>query len=107
MMNLGKLMKQAQEMQSKMAELQQRLADAEISGAAGGGLITVVVTGKGAVKQVKIDPSLVVPGEVEVLEDLVVAALNDARAKADALSQEEMQKLTGGLNLPPGMKLPF
>lgn len=107
MMNFGKMLKQAQEMQTKMAELQQRLAEAEVSGAAGGGLVNVVMTGKGAVKQVKIDPSLAVPGEVEVLEDLVVAALNDARAKADALSQEEMQKLTGGLNLPPGMKLPF
>jgi len=94
-------------MQAKMQEMQARLAEMEIEGAAGGGLVKVTVSGKGDVKRLKIEPSLVDPKEVEVLEDLIVAAIADGRAKADALSVEEMQKLTGGLGLPPGLKLPF
>ena len=104
---LGNLMKQAQQMQAKMQEMQQRLAEMEVEGASGGGMIKVTATGKGDVKRLKIDKSLVDPNDVEVLEDLIVAAINDARSKADAMSVEEMQKLTGGLNLPPGIKLPF
>ncbi len=107
MKNLGNLMKQAQQMQAKMAEMQERLATIEVTGASGGGLVQATLTGKGELRRIKIDPSLVDPKEVEVLEDLVVAAVNDARAKADASSAEEMKKLTGGLNLPAGMKLPF
>ena len=107
MKNLGNLMKQAQQMQARMQEMQQKLAEIEVEGGAGGGMVKVTVTGKGDLKRLKIDPSLVDPKEVEVLEDLVVAAVNDARSKADAISVEEMQKLTGGLNLPAGMKLPF
>ncbi len=107
MKNLGALMKQAQEMQAKMAEMQARLAAIEVVGLAGGGMVHATVTGKGEVRRIKIDPALVDPGEIEVLEDLVVAALNDARAKAEAMAGEEMQKLTGGLQLPAGMKLPF
>jgi len=107
MKNLGNLMKQAQQMQAKMQEMQQRLAEMEVEGASGGGMVKVTATGKGDVKRLKIDKSLVDPNDVEVLEDLIVAAINDARAKADAISVEEMQKLTGGLNLPPGIKLPF
>ncbi|MBL8834950.1 MAG: YbaB/EbfC family nucleoid-associated protein [Alphaproteobacteria bacterium] len=107
MKNLGNLMKQAQQMQAKMQEMQQRLAEMEVEGASGGGMIKVTATGKGDVKRLKIDKSLVDPNDVEVLEDLIVAAINDARSKADAMSVEEMQKLTGGLNLPPGIKLPF
>ena len=107
MKNLGNLMKQAQQMQAKMQEMQQRLAEMEVEGASGGGMVKVTATGKGDVKRLKIDKSLVDPNDVEVLEDLVVAAINDARSKADAMSVEEMQKLTGGLNLPPGIKLPF
>ena len=107
MKNLGNLMKQAQQMQAKMQEMQQRLAEMEVEGAAGGGMVKVTATGKGDVKRLKIDKSLVDPNDVEVLEDLIVAAINDARGKADAMSVEEMQKLTGGLNLPPGIKLPF
>ncbi|HEY1720500.1 MAG TPA: YbaB/EbfC family nucleoid-associated protein [Magnetospirillaceae bacterium] len=107
MKNLGNLMKQAQQMQSRMGELQARLAEIEVGGAAGGGMVQVTVTGKGDVKRVKIDPALIKPEDVEVLEDLVVAACNDAKGKAEAMMSEEMQKLTGGLNLPPGMKLPF
>ena len=107
MKNLGNLMKQAQQMQAKMQEMQQRLAEMEVEGASGGGMVKVTATGKGDVKRLKIDKSLVDPNDVEVLEDLIVAAINDARSKADAMSVEEMQKLTGGLNLPPGIKLPF
>jgi hypothetical protein len=107
MKNLGQLMKQAQQMQAKMAEMQEQLGRMEVEGAAGGGLVRATITGKGEVKQLKIEPSLVDPREVEVLEDLIVAAINDARTKADSAAAEEMKKLTGGLNLPPGMKLPF
>ncbi len=107
MKNLGQLMKQAQQMQTKMAEMQEKLGTLEVEGAAGGGLVRATVTGKGELKGLKIEPSLVDPKEVEVLEDLVVAAVNDARGKVDAMAAEEMKKLTGGLSLPPGMKLPF
>ena len=107
MKNLGQLMKQAQQMQTKMAEMQEKLAALEVEGAAGGGLVRATVSGKGELKQLKIEPSLVDPKEVEVLEDLVVAAVNDARGKIDALAADEMKKLTGGIPLPPGMKLPF
>jgi DNA-binding YbaB/EbfC family protein len=107
MKNLGNLMKQAQQMQAKMAEMQERLAAAEVDGVSGGGLVRATVNGKGEVKRLKIEPSLVDPKEVEVLEDLVVAAINDARTKVDAMAAEEMKQMTGGLSLPPGMKLPF
>jgi DNA-binding YbaB/EbfC family protein len=107
MKNLGQMMKQAQEMQSKVAKMQEDLAHAEVSGAAGGGMVQVTMNGKGELRGVKIDPALVVPDEVEILEDLIVAAANEAKAKVEALVQEEMQKITGGLNLPAGMKLPF
>ena len=107
MKNLGALMKQAQAMQARMAEMQEKLESMEVSGASGGGMVRAKVTAKGTVRQIKIDPSLINPGEIEVLEDLIVAALNEARAKADALASEEMQKLTGGIDLPAGLKLPF
>ena len=107
MKNLGNLMKQAQAMQGKMAEMQERMGAMEVDGASGGGLVKATITGKGELKRLKIEPSLVDPKEVEVLEDLVVAAINDARAKVDAAAAEEMKKVTGGLALPPGMKLPF
>ena len=107
MKNLGNLMKQAQQMQAKMAEMQARLAEIEVSGASGGGLVQVTVNGKGETRRVKIDPSLAKAEDLAVLEDLVVAACNDAKSKVEILAQDEMQKLTGGLNLPPGMKLPF
>lgn len=107
MKNLGQLMKQAQEMQSRMAEMQERLQEAEVVGQAGGGMVQVTVNGKHEVRAVKIDPSLVDPNEVEVLEDLIAAAVNDARGKIETYMQDEMQKLTGGMNLPPGFKLPF
>jgi DNA-binding YbaB/EbfC family protein len=107
MKNLGQLMKQAQQAQAKMAELQAVLDQAEVTGQSGGGMVTIVTSAKGDPKKVKIDPKLVDPNDVEVLEDLIVAALRDARQKGEAMVQEEMGKLTGGLQLPAGFKLPF
>jgi nucleoid-associated protein EbfC len=107
MKNLGQLMKQAQEMQSKMAEMQAELEAVEMTGAAGAGLVLLTLNGKGDLKTVKIDRSLADPAEIEVLEDLIVAAFNDARQKVSAHAEEQMQKLTGGLQLPGGMKFPF
>lgn len=107
MKNLGQMMKQAQQMQSRMAELQARLDQMEMSGRAAGGMVQVTLNGKGEVRKLKIDRSLVVADETEVLEDLIVAAFNDAKAHVEGHVAEEMSKLTGGLQLPPGMKLPF
>jgi len=107
MKNLGSMLKQAQEMQAKMQEMQTKLESAEVTGSAGGGMVTVTLSGKNVVRRIKIDPKIVNPGEVEMLEDLILAAVNDARAKVEAHVKEEMAKLTGGLQLPPGMKLPF
>ena len=107
MKNLVQMLKQAQAMQARMAELQSQLEQVEMTGGAGGGMVSVTVNGKGEARQVKIDPSLVDPEETEVLEDLIVAAFNDAKAKVEAHVAQEMSKLTGGLNLPAGMKLPF
>lgn len=107
MKNLGNMLKQAQELQSKMADMQAKLNDIEVDGSAGGGMVAVTLNGKGEMRRVKIDRTLVDPDEVEVLEDLVVAAFNDAKVRVEAHVQQEMGKLTGGLNLPPGLKLPF
>jgi nucleoid-associated protein EbfC len=107
MKNLGQMMKQAQEMQARMAELQAKLAEVEMTGAAGGGMVQVTLTGKGEMRRIKIDKSLMVADEVEVLEDLIVAATNDAKARVEAHLAQEMSALTGGLNLPAGFKLPF
>jgi nucleoid-associated protein EbfC len=107
MKNLGQMMKQAQQMQAKMAEMQAQLETVEMTGAAGGGLVQVTVGGKGDLRKVKIDKSLIDPNEVEVLEDLIVAAFNEARTRVEAHVAQEMAKVTGGLQLPPGMKLPF
>ena len=107
MKNLGDMMKQAQAMQGKIAEMQEKMAEVEIEGRAGAGLIVVVLNGKGEMKQIKIDPSLIDPDEPSMLEDLITAAHNDAKGKAEARMAEEMQELTGGLGLPPGFKLPF
>jgi hypothetical protein len=105
--NIGNMLKEAQKLQQRMLEMQQRLAEVEMSGQSGGGLVTVTLSGKGEMRRIKIDRSLVDPAEVEVLEDLIVAATNDAKAKIEAHLAAEMQKMTGGLPLPPGMKLPF
>ena len=107
MKNLGNLMKQAQEMQAKMQEMQDRLAEIEIDGTAGAGLVTVTLNGKGDMRGMKIDPSIFKSGDAEVVEDLIVAAHNDARVKSEQRMQEEMSKVTGGLNLPPGFNMPF
>jgi nucleoid-associated protein EbfC len=107
MKNIGQLMKQAQEMQAKMAEMQAQLEAVEMTGAAGAGMVQLTLNGKGDLKKIKIDKGLLDPEEVEVLEDLIVAAFNDARAKVSSFAEQEMHKLTGGLQLPGGMKLPF
>lgn len=99
------MMKQVGQMQARMKELQDELAAAEVEGQAGGGLVRVTLDGKGQTKRVAIDPSLMKPDEVEILEDLIVAATTDARNKADAEMQSKMSELTGGLPLPPGLKL--
>ena len=101
------MMKQAKALQEKMQALQDEVAALEVEGGAGGGLVTVVMTGKSEMKRLKIDPSLLKPEEAEILEDLVVAAVNDARAKAEAVLADKMREMTGGLQLPPGMNLPF
>ncbi|PWR18185.1 YbaB/EbfC family nucleoid-associated protein [Zavarzinia aquatilis] len=106
-MNFDEIMKQAQAMQARMTEMQSGLDNVEIEGRAGGGLLKVVMNGKGDVKRVKIDPSLIVADEAEVLEDLIVAAHRDAKAKIEVRMAEEMQKATAGLGLPGGFKLPF
>lgn len=107
MKNLGNMMKKAQEMQAKMQDMQAKMGETEVDGKAGAGLVAITLNGKGELRKIKIDPSLIDPSEIEVLEDLIVAAHNDAKNKAEAMMQEEMQKITAGLPLPPGMKLPF
>jgi DNA-binding YbaB/EbfC family protein len=107
MMDFMGLMKQAQQMQEKMAEAQLELDQVEVEGEAGGGLVKVRLTAKGAMRAVEIDPSLVRPEEKEILEDLIVTAHMQARSKAEAVMAEKMKALTGGLPLPPGFKLPF
>jgi len=104
--NIAQMMKQAQQMQSKMAEMQEQLDAAELKGASGGGLVEVTMNGKGDVRAVRIDPTLM-SGETEIIEDLIVAACADAKSRVDEHAAEEMKKLTGGIELPPGMKLPF
>jgi hypothetical protein len=107
MKNLGGLMKQAQQMQAKMQEMQAKLETLEITGESGAGLVRVTLNGKGEMKGVKIDPKVADPADIEMLEDLIVAAHRDAKEKIDAETSAEMQKITGGMQLPPGMKLPF
>jgi nucleoid-associated protein EbfC len=107
MKNLAGLMKQASQMQAKMQEMQAKLESLELTGEAGAGLVRVTLNGKGELRRIKIDPKLADPAETEMLEDLILAAHRDAKGKIEAASAEEMQKVTGGLQLPPGMKLPF
>jgi nucleoid-associated protein EbfC len=99
------MMKKVQEMQSKMAALQEELETIEVEGASGAGMVKVVMTAKGAVKGVTIDETLLQPGEKDILEDLLVAAVNDARTKAERTAQDKMSSITAGLPIPPGMKL--
>ena len=107
MKNMSQMLKQAQQMQERMQEMQQQMEEQEVMGTAGGGMVSATCNGKGALRRLDVDPSLVDPNEKEVLEDLVVAAVNDARSKAEERMQEETQKLMGGLELPPGFKMPF
>jgi len=105
MKNLMDMMKQAKELQDKMAEMQNAVADISQTGTAGAGLVNVTLNGKGALTEVKIDPSLLKDSEREILEDLIVAAHGDAKARIEEILQKKMQELAGDLPLPPGMKL--
>ncbi len=107
MKNIGQMMQQAQKMQQRMQEMQAELADLEIFGTSGGGLVQVTLSGKFDTRRIAIDKSLIDPNDQTVLEDLIVAALNDAKAKVEVTVQEKMSAITGGLQLPPGMTLPF
>lgn len=105
MKDLMGVMKQVGEMQARMQKMQEELVALEIEGQAGAGLVKVTLNGKGEMKKISIDPSLVKPEETEILEDLLVAATQDAKTKLDAQLQTRMQEMTGGLSLPPGFKL--
>ena len=107
MVNIGNMMKQAQQLQKKMAEAQEALSSIEVEGISGGGLVKVTATAKGEIKRIILDDSIMKPDEKEITEDLIVAAINDAKQKGEAAAQEKMKDITGGLPLPPGMKLPF
>ncbi|HDL02570.1 MAG TPA: YbaB/EbfC family nucleoid-associated protein [candidate division Zixibacteria bacterium] len=104
--NLGNMMKQVQKMQAQMEQIQAELEQTQVEGTAGGGMVTAIVNGKQDLLEIKIDPEVVDPEDVEMLQDLVVAAVNQARQKAQELQSERMSALTGGLNI-PGMNLPF
>ena len=99
------MMKQVGQMQARMQQMQEELAQAEIEGQSGAGLVRVTLNGKGDMKKISIDPSLMKPGEGEILEDLVLAATQDARAKVESMMAEKMSEITGGLPIPPGLKL--
>ncbi|MDB5394002.1 MAG: YbaB/EbfC family nucleoid-associated protein [Rhodospirillales bacterium] len=107
MKNIGQLMKQAQQMQTRMAEMQAKLAEIEMSGQSGGGMVSALMNGKGELKKITLDKAAVDPGDVEILEDLIIAAVADAKNKVEAYVASETQKMMGGLPMPPGMKLPF
>ena len=107
MNNFNDMMKKAQEMQKKMQEIQDSLSNLEVEGTSGGGMVKIIMNCKNEVKKIDIDSSIIKNDEKEVMEDLIIAALNDAKSKAEEKSQEEMKKLTGGLGLPPGMKMLF
>jgi nucleoid-associated protein EbfC len=105
--NIGNLMKQAQQMQANMQRAQAEIASLEVTGEAGGGMAKVTMSGKHEVRRVVLDPSIVSADDKEMLEDLIAAAINDAVQKVERTTQEKMSSLMGGMNLPPGMKLPF
>ncbi len=106
-MNIGQMMKQVQEMQGKMADMQNRLGEIEIQGQSGGGMVVATMNGKGELQKIKLDPKLIDVSEIEMLEDLIVAACRDAKQKADQQVESKTQEMMGGLKLPPGVKLPF
>lgn len=107
MKNLGNMLKQAQQMQTRMADMQAKLEATEVEGQAGAGMVKLRLTGKGELRRIAIDPSLMTAEDREVLEDLIIAAHADAKQKVEAMMAEEMQKATAGMNLPAGLKLPF
>ena len=107
MTNINNMMKQAQELQKKMSEAQKKVEELEAEGTSGGGLIKITLDGKNLVKSVSIDESLISKDEVEILEDLIVAAFNDGKEKIQRKIADEMSSVTGGLQLPPGFKIPF
>ena len=100
MKNMANMLKQASQMQAKMQEMQAKLEAAEIEGSSGAGLVSLVLSGKGEMKRIKIDPKLIDPSDSEMLEDLIVAAHQDAKRKSEALAEAEMKSITGGLNIP-------
>ena len=106
-MNFNNMMKQAQDLQKKMAEAQKNVESLEAEGTYGGGLIKIIIDGKNNVKSVKIDDSLISKEDVEILEDLILAAFNDGKEKIQKKISDEMSSITGGLQLPPGFKMPF
>ena len=106
-MNFNNMMKQAQDLQKKMAEAQKKVESLEAEGTSGGGLIKIIVDGKNNVKSVKIDESLILKDDIEILEDLILAAFNDGKEKIQKKISDEMSSITGGLQLPPGFKMPF
>lgn len=107
MQNIQDIMRMAQNVQQQLTDAQGKLDQIEVEGAAGGGMVKVRASAKGRIIGVSVDPSLLNPNDKEMLEDLIAAAFNDARAKADTVSNQEMQKMTAGMPLPPGFKLPF
>jgi len=107
MTNIAAMIKQAQDVQNKINVLQERLGGEETTGQSGGGVVQVTLSGKAECRRVKIDPSLIAAGDVAMIEDLIVAAHNDAKARVEQQLSAEMAKITGGLKLPPGFKLPF
>ena len=106
-MHIMAMMKKAQAMQAKLQEAQEELGRLEVEGRSGGGMVRITMTGKGELKGVEIDPSLMTPSDKEMLEDLIIAAFADAKGKAERAAAEKMQSLTAGLALPPGLKLPL
>ena len=105
MKDLMGMMKQAQELQTRMQKMQDEMAALEVRGQSGGGLVMVMLDGKGTLKKIKVDPSLMIPVETEILEDLIIAATEDARSKVETQMQAKMQDVTGGMPMPPGLKL--
>ena len=106
-MNINDMMKQVEAMQSRMTEMQAKVEQLTVTGQSGGGMVKVTLNGKGVMKSLAIEEALLKPEDREILEDLIVTAHNDAKAKAEAMMAEEMKQVTGGLALPPGLKLPF
>jgi nucleoid-associated protein EbfC len=105
MKDLMGMMKQAQELQGRMQKMQEDMAALEVRGQSGGGLVMVMLDGKGTLKKIKVDPSLMIPAETEILEDLIIAATEDARGKVETQMQAKMAEVTGGMPIPPGLKL--